>query len=114
MEPFACLGARATCYCMAPIRIGAYAVVSQGAHLCAGTHRVDDPDFQLVARPIQVGAYAWVAAEAFVGPGVAVGEGTVLGARAVATRDLEPWTVYSGNPAVALRSRSKSIRENRL
>ncbi len=110
MEPFACLGSGVNCYCMAPIRIGAYAVVSQGAHLCAGTHLVDDPDFQLVARPIEIGARTWIAAEAFVGPGVTVGEGAVLGARAVAMRTLEPWTVHSGNPAAKIKARSRSAQ----
>ncbi|MDB5512836.1 MAG: wcaF [Enterovirga sp.] len=80
-------------------------LVSQGAHLCAGSHDIASPDFQLVARPISVGAESWIAAEAFVGPGVTVGEGTVLGARAAAFRDLEPWTVYSGNPASPLKRR---------
>jgi putative colanic acid biosynthesis acetyltransferase WcaF len=48
---------------------------------------------------------AWVAAEAFVGPGVTVGEGAVLGARGVAFKALEPWTVYAGNPAQPLKKR---------
>ncbi|MGH6957429.1 MAG: hypothetical protein ACREEW_12265, partial [Caulobacteraceae bacterium] len=60
---------------------------------------------QLVARPIEIGPRAWIAAEAFVGPGVTVGEGAVLGARGVAMRDLEPWTIYAGNPATPLRRR---------
>jgi putative colanic acid biosynthesis acetyltransferase WcaF len=63
-----------------------------------------------VARPITIGAEAWIAAEAFVGPGVQVGEGAVLGARAAAFRDLEPWTVYSGNPAMPLRPRVRHDR----
>jgi putative colanic acid biosynthesis acetyltransferase WcaF len=87
------------------VTIGAFAVISQGAQLCGGTHLVDSPDFQLVTRPIAVGAHAWIAADAFVGPGVRVGEGAVLGARAVAFRDLEPWTIYAGNPARPLRTR---------
>ena len=111
MEAFACLGPGVTCYCMAPISLGAYVVVSQGAHLCAGTHAIDDPNFQLVVRPIEVGARAWIAAEAFVGPGVRIGEGAVLGARAVAMKDLEPWAVYSGNPAARVRTRSFISRE---
>jgi len=105
LEAFACLGARVTCYCMAPIRLEAYALASQGAHLCAGTHDIRDAHFQLIARPIRIGARAWIAAEAFVGPGVTVGEGAVLGARGVAMRDLEPWTVYAGNPATRLGER---------
>lgn len=94
-----------TCYCMAPISIGARAIVSQGAHLCAGTHDISDPDMQLMARPIVVGEEAWIAAEAFVGPGVTVGAGAVLSARAAAFEDLEPWTVYRGNPATPLKPR---------
>ena len=90
---------------MGRVTIGAYAVVSQGAHLCAGTHDVEDAAFQLVARPIVIGARAWVAAEAFVGPGVTIGEGAVLGARACAMRDVAAWTICSGNPASVIRAR---------
>ena len=99
------IGPGANIYCMGPTRIGAYALISQGAHLCGGTHDITDPHFQLIARPIVIGARAWIAAEAFVGPGVTVGEGAVLGARSVAMRDLDPWTVYSGAPATALKPR---------
>lgn len=101
----ACIGPGVTVYCMAPITIGAYAVVSQGANLCAGTHDIEDPHFQLQVRPISVGERAWIAAEAFVGPGVTVGAGAVLGARGVAMHDLAPWTVFRGNPAAPLRPR---------
>lgn len=105
MGAYAAIGPRADIYSMAPIVIGSYAVISQGAHLCAGTHDVDDPNFQLRARPIVIGARAWIATEAFVGPGVTVGEGAVLGARGCAMRSLEPWGIYSGNPAALLRDR---------
>lgn len=105
MGPFATMGPGVNCYNQGPIRIGRHAIVSQGAHLCAGTHDVSDPNFQLVTRPIDIGERAWVAAEAFVGPGVTVGEGAVLGARAVAMRSIEPWGIYSGNPAQKLRTR---------
>jgi putative colanic acid biosynthesis acetyltransferase WcaF len=95
------------CYCMAPITIGERAVVSQRAFLCAGSHDIHDPTFQIEARPIVVEARSWVCAEAFVGPGVTVGEGAVLAARAAAFRDLEPWTVYRGNPAEAVGRRER-------
>jgi putative colanic acid biosynthesis acetyltransferase WcaF len=101
----ALLAERVTCYNMAPITLGRGALVSQGAHLCAGSHDISSATFQLTARPITIGAQAWIAAEAFVGPGVEVGEGAVLGARSVAFRSLEPWTVYSGNPATRIKAR---------
>lgn len=107
MHARALIGPDVNCYCMGPIVIGEDALVSQGAHLCAGTHDYDSPQFQLQARPIHIGARAWIAAEAFVGPGARIGEGAVLGARAVAFGELEPWTVYSGNPARPIRQRRR-------
>lgn len=101
------LGPKVICYSMAPITLEAYALASQGAHLCAGTHDIDDPHFSLVASPITLKARSWVAAEAFVGPGVTIGEGAVLGARAVTVKDLAPWGVYVGNPAKFLRERKR-------
>jgi putative colanic acid biosynthesis acetyltransferase WcaF len=107
MEDHVLIAERVICYNQAPISFEAYALVSQGAHLCAGSHDIDDHHFQLVAKPITIGRRAWIAAEAFVGPGVTVGEGAVLGARGCAFRDLEPWTVYVGNPARSIKLRQK-------
>nr|WP_236840907.1 hypothetical protein [Bradyrhizobium sp. CCGE-LA001] len=86
-----------------------FALVSQGAHLCGGTHDVNDSEFKLITRPISIGSNAWIAAEAFVGPGVTVGVGAILGARAVAMRDLNPWGIYVGNPARFVRYRSEVV-----
>ncbi|MFQ3669016.1 MAG: WcaF family extracellular polysaccharide biosynthesis acetyltransferase [Fimbriimonadaceae bacterium] len=92
-------------YTMAKITIGKRVIVSQGAHLCCGTHDFEDPNFPLLAYPIRIGDEAWVAAEAFVGPGVTVGEGAVVGARSVVTKDLPAWTVCAGNPCRPIRPR---------
>lgn len=101
----AIIGPRVRLYNQGRITIGAGAVVSQGAHICASSHDVADPHFQLVLRPITIGARAWVAADAFVGPNVVVGEGAVLGARGVAVRSLDAWTIYGGNPALPIKPR---------
>ena len=98
------------CYCMAKVTLADYANVAQRVHLCAGTHDIDDPDFQLIAKPITVESHAWLAADSFVGPGVTVREGAVLGARGVAFRDLEAWTVYGGNPARVIKMRRRHVR----
>lgn len=105
MGPYACLGPRVNCYCMAPIRLDDHAIVSQGAHLCAGTHDVDDEYFQLIAKPIVVESYAWIAAEAFIGPGVTIGKHSVLGARSVLFKDTVSNGIYAGNPAKLIRQR---------
>jgi putative colanic acid biosynthesis acetyltransferase WcaF len=90
---------------MAPISIGRNSIVSQGSHLCAGTHDIEDPDFQLEARPIDIGDDVWIAAEAFIGPGVTVGDRAVIGARAVLFKDAECGGVYAGNPARLVKQR---------
>ena len=113
MCAYASIGPHVTIYSMAKITLEPYALASQGAHLCAGTHDIEDAHFQLRARPIVVGAHAWIAAEAFVGPGVHVGAGAVLGARGCAFRDLDPWTVYIGNPARARKPRKIRFPDRR-
>ena len=102
---YSAIGLGAHVYSMAPIEIGDFVVISQRAHLCAGTHETATAAMQLEARPIRIGDHAWIAAEAFVGPGVSVGDGVVLGARGVAVRDLAPWAIYAGNPARRIRDR---------
>ena len=102
----AVLGPQVRCYNQGQITIGKRAIVSQGASLCTGTHDVRDPAFQLVTRPIVIGAQAWICAEAFVGPGVTVGEGAVLAARGTTFKDLTAWDVHLGNPAVRIKSRA--------
>jgi putative colanic acid biosynthesis acetyltransferase WcaF len=103
-----CLGDFAIAYCLGPVVLGDRVSVSQYAHLCAGTHDYRHPDMPLVRKPITVEDDAWIAADAFVGPGVRVGQGAVLGARAVAMRDLEPWWVYSGHSAEKCYARKSS------
>jgi putative colanic acid biosynthesis acetyltransferase WcaF len=102
----AVFGPECRIYNMNVIRVGKRAVISQRAFLCGGTHDIDDPAFPLVTREIVVEDDAWIASEAFVAPGVTVHVGAVLGARGCAFRNLDGWTVYGGNPAVALRRRA--------
>lgn len=96
-------------YNPAPLTMGSHAILSQGAYLCGATHDYDDPAFPLLAYTMHIGAYAWVCARASVAPGVRIGEGAVLGLGSVATRDLEPWTVYAGAPAVKVKARRQAV-----
>ncbi len=105
MEDETLLANGVNCYNQAKITVCMGSIVSQGAHLCSGSHDVDRADFAHYALPITIDAGAWIAAEAFVGPGVTVGAGAVLGARGVAFRSLDPQTIYAGNPAKAIRRR---------
>ncbi len=89
------------------IYLASHAILSQNSYLCGATHDYNDPAFPLVAYRMRVERYAWICARAAVSPGVHIGEGAVLGLGGIATRDLKPWMVYSGNPATAVRARKR-------
>lgn len=81
------------------ITVGCRVTISHRAHLCAGTHDYTDPAMPLLKPPITIKNDAWICADAFVGPGVRIGAGAVVAARAVAVRNVAPWTIVGGNPA---------------
>lgn len=99
------VGDYAILYSLGQIRIGRRATVSQYAHLCAGTHDYADPTFPLLTPPVTVEEGAWVAADAFVGPGVTVGAWAVVGARSTVLKDVPPWQVWAGSPAKFVKRR---------
>ena len=99
------IGEDAFIYNLGPVTIGRKVTISHRAHLCAGTHDYTKPDLPLLKPPIEIKDQAWICAEAFVGPGVSVGEGAVVGARAVVMKNVEPWTVVAGNPACEIKKR---------
>lgn len=59
----------------------------------------------LVTRPITIGACSWIATGAYVLPGITIGEGCVISAKALVCKDVEPWTVVGGNPAKFIKKR---------
>jgi putative colanic acid biosynthesis acetyltransferase WcaF len=105
MEDYTLLAAEVRCYNVAQITIRTQAVISEHAWLCAASHDIDSPGHELVQLPIEIQDQVWVAADAFIGPGVTVGSGAVVGARAAVFKNVEPWTVVGGNPARCIRKR---------
>ena len=102
------VGDHAILYTLGPIRIGERVTISQYAHLCAGTHDYTLPDLPLLRPPIVVEDDVWIATEVFVGPGVSIRKGVVVGACAAVFGDLPPWMVCVGNPARPLKQRTYS------
>jgi putative colanic acid biosynthesis acetyltransferase WcaF len=105
--PNCAVGDHAIIYALGPITLGRRVSVSQYTHLCAGTHDFRLPHLPLLRPPIHLEDDAWLGTDSFVGPGVTMGEGALLGARASAFKDLEPWTVNVGNPARKMRNRER-------
>lgn len=94
-----------TLYSQGKISIGKRAVISQGAHLVAGTHDYTKLGFPLYTKPITIGDYVWIAADSFIHPGVTIGEGAVIGARSVVTKNMPSWMVCSGHPCKPIKER---------
>src|SRR5260221_1491071 len=101
-----CLSEEVDCYCVDKIRIGAHSPVSQYSFLCSASHDYNQEAMPLVVAPITIGERVWIAADVFVGPGVTIGDGTVVTARSSVFSDLPSWIVARGNPAVVVRPRS--------
>jgi putative colanic acid biosynthesis acetyltransferase WcaF len=103
---WAALGESVNVYNFAPVTLGPQSVVSQFSYLCTGTHDYVRADMPLTFAPITIGTEVWVAAGAFVAPGVSIANGVVVGACSVVTKDLdEAWTVCAGNPCRRIKPR---------
>lgn len=105
--PNTATGEKVWFYCLGPVSVGARVTLSHFAQLCAGGHNTETVGMELTRPPIVIGDDAWIATSAFVGPGVHVGDGAILGARGCAFKQLNPWTIYGGNPATVLRTRKR-------
>ena len=106
MGAYACLGPNVDCYNQGKIIIRANTTVSQKSYLCASSHDISDPLNRLTTAPIVIEDQAWIAADSFIGPGVHIGQGAVVGARSSVFGDICSWTVVGGNPAKFIKNRT--------
>jgi len=90
---------------LAEVNIDANVCVSQKAMLLTGNHNYKLVNFDLITKPIFLEEGAWIGANATVCPGITVKSHAVLTVGSVATRDLEPYSIYQGNPAVKIKDR---------
>jgi putative colanic acid biosynthesis acetyltransferase WcaF len=97
-----------TVYDLGRLTIGKDVVVSQGVHLCGGTHDYTGKDFYIIKSKIDIEDGVWIAADAFIGPDVVIGKECVIGARSVVLQSTEPYGVYTGNPARLIKNKTSS------
>ena len=98
---------RANLYCTGGVKIGKNVNVSDGAVIITAKHDVNSPAFEALYEPIAVGDWAWIATNAIVLAGVTIGEGAIVAAGAVVTKDVPPYSVVGGNPAKVIAERKK-------
>lgn len=92
------------------LAIGDYVDISPGVWILTDSHDMHDPLFREILAPVKIGNHAWIGSRALVLPGVTVGEGAVVAAGAVVTRDVEPYAVVAGVPARPIGTRSKCLQ----
>ena len=90
---------------LAQVTIGDNVCLSQGCMLLTGSHNYKKVKFDLIVKPIRLDEGSWVGAKSLVCPGVHMRSHSILSAGSVATYDLEPYTIYQGNPATPKRKR---------
>jgi len=103
------VGDNATLYSLGSIVIGENAVVSQEAYLCTGTHDYKDSAFRIYAEQITIEAEAWIAARAFISPGITVGAGAVVAACSTVTKNVDPMSIVAGTPARKIGERFSAV-----
>jgi putative colanic acid biosynthesis acetyltransferase WcaF len=105
IDDWSIIGDKVVVYNLGPVSIGKHTVISEGTFLCAGTHDYTQPTMPLQRPPIRIGSGVWIAAQAFIGPGVTVGNNSIVGARAVVVSDVPEGVVVAGNPARIIKQR---------
>ncbi|WP_455673061.1 putative colanic acid biosynthesis acetyltransferase [Phocaeicola sp.] len=108
LEEDAGIGPNVIVYNQDIVHLCRHVKVSQYCYLCTAGHNIsilNNAETGLLIAPIYIKEFAWIAADAFIGMGVTIGEGAVVGARAAVFRNVEPWTVVGGNPAKYIKKR---------
>ena len=105
MDAYSCLAPDVDCYNVDKIFIGANSTISQKTYLCTASHDIKKSNNPLITAAIIIKDQAWVGASSFIGLGVTIGQGAVVGATSSVYKNIEPWTVVGGNPARCIKKR---------
>lgn len=99
------IGDHVVLYSLGPIDIGSNVVISQKSYLCTGSHDYLKEDFPIYFQPIKIEDECWLATDVYVGPGVTIGKGTVIGARSSVFKSLPENKICMGSPAKVVKER---------
>lgn len=105
MGAYSCLADNVEMYNLGPVSIGDHTVISQNVHVCNGTHDYTKPNLPLLRPTSKIGSGVWVCADAFIGPGVTIGDNCIIAAAAVVTKDVPANMIAGGNPARVIKPR---------
>lgn len=103
------IGEWALIYNLGLIKIGKQSTISHRAHLCAGTHDYKDYGLPLLRQSIEIESKVWVCSDAFIGPNIKIGTGSIVAAAAVVVNDVSSFQIVAGNPAKFIKKRKLSV-----
>lgn len=92
-------------YAIDQISVGRLAIIGRDVKILTGSHDVTSSTFKLVSKPVTIGECVWIATSAIILPGVTIGEGAIVAAGSVVTKDVPAWTIVGGNPARVIKRR---------
>lgn len=91
------------------ISIGHDTNISSHVKLITGSHDINNPEFTADFLPIHIGHHCWIGTGATILQGVRIGDGAIVAAGAVVTKDVPSWTVVGGVPAKEIMKREKNV-----
>lgn len=91
------------------IEIGDNVNISSYTKIITGSHDIDDKEFTADFLPVKIENYVWIGTGAIILQGVTIGEGSVIAAGAVVTKDIPPYEVWGGVPAKYIRKRNSNL-----
>jgi len=106
------IGHRATLDARGGLTIGKNVNLSSEVMIWTAQHDYRDLQFGTMFKPVAIDDYAWLGPRCIILPGVTIGEGSVVAAGAVVTKNIEPYTVVGGVPAQKIADRPKGLDYN--
>lgn len=91
------------------IIIGKKVAISHEVNILTADHEFDSPNFEGRERPVVIEDYVWIGARAIILPGITLGEGSVVAAGSVVTKDVPPYSVVAGVPAKIVNTRPNTL-----
>ncbi len=91
------------------LKIGENCSISPEVTMLSMGHDPQDPGFAVSGGLTTIGDYVWIGTRAIILPGVTIGEGAVIGAGSIVTRDIAPWKIAVGNPAKEIKDRNRDV-----
>jgi putative colanic acid biosynthesis acetyltransferase WcaF len=102
---YAWIGDDVVLYSLGAIEIGENVVISQRSYICAATHNHEKPSFDIVSKAVKIEDQVWIATDVFVGPGVTIRRGALVGARSSVFSDMPEAMLCLGSPAKPIKPR---------